>query len=143
MSPAALPGPKKRAWIVPLWSELCFELWSELWVALGSRLPSPEGEVGEWYGPEGVDDYHDCGPQPFRAADLACWPPRDVDERRDLEAAFGNGCGKDESAVALATMAPVSSSGHDILRVHGRDPRSRSPYSSPRRRRGEGGVAPL
>ena len=88
---------------------------------LGSRLAPPENEVGDWHDASGADNGQHRGPQPLRASDLAGWPPLEVDERRQLEDAFGNGRDGEQSAGGLTEIAPLSSGDHDIL-VHGRDP---------------------
>ena len=90
-------------------------------VGLGPWLPSPpEGEVCQWCDPGGTG-YKSRGPYPLRAPDLACWPTLEVDDHCHLEAGFGNSCDDDQSAAALAEIAPPSLSSHDILHAHGRD----------------------
>src|SRR5215217_819860 len=84
---------------------------------LRSRLSSPEEEVRDGHDPGGADNRHHRGPHPFRAPDLAGWPPLEVDERRNLEDAFGNGRDGEQSAGALAEIAPLSSGDHDTLRA--------------------------
>ena len=96
------------------------------WLAAPARTlparwlpPPPEGEVAERRGTDGVDqhDYH--GPDPLAAPNIAGRAALDVDERRHLEAGLSHRPGGDQSAAALAEIAPLSSIGHDVLRGPG------------------------
>jgi hypothetical protein len=86
-------------------------------VALRPRLPPPKSKVRDRRHPGGADNRHHRGPQPLRASNLACWPTPEVDKRRNLEDPFGNGHGDEQSAGALAEIAPLFPGGHDILRI--------------------------
>jgi len=107
-------------------------------LAGSSRVPPPpEHEVGDWQDPGGADDGHDRGPEPLWPSDLACRPALDVDQGGNLQDAFGNCRGDEQSAGALAEIAPLSSGSHGILRhrqgqlmactLH-RDPNGRSGF---------------
>src|SRR5829696_986260 len=86
-----------------------------------SRLPPPKDEVRNRHHPRGAYNRHHRSPQPLRASNLACWPTLEVDERRNLEDAFGNRRANQQPASALAEIAPLLSRGHDIP-PHGKDP---------------------
>src|SRR5215216_4205106 len=84
------------------------------------RSPPPDEEVRDGHDPGGADDRHHRGPRPLWASDLACWPPLQIDERRKLEDAFGNGRDGQQPAGAPAEIAPLRLGGHAILRMHGK-----------------------